>query len=108
MQIGDELETHTGLLEELDHELDHTHGRLGSARRRLGRVARGAKENGASFRSLLFPVQYGVTSCWAVWNNMRTLTTSRPSSSYSYAAGSTVTIMLLILVLLVLIIVFKT
>lgn len=46
MQINDELEVHTGLLEELDHDLDDTGIRLGRARQRLGRVANGAKEHG--------------------------------------------------------------
>ena len=46
LQINDELDTHTGLLEGLDHDLDRTQGRLGNARRRLDRVARGAKANG--------------------------------------------------------------
>jgi len=46
MQINDELEIHTGLLEELDHDLDDTGNRLGRARQRLGRVANGAKEHG--------------------------------------------------------------
>jgi syntaxin 8 len=46
MQINDELEVHTGLLEEMDHELDNTGIRLGRARQRLGRVANGAKEHG--------------------------------------------------------------
>lgn len=45
LQIGDELEVHTGLLEELDTELDRTESRLGVARRRLDRVAQGAKNN---------------------------------------------------------------
>jgi syntaxin 8 len=52
MQINDELEVHTGLLEELDHDLDHTGNRLGRARRRLGRVANGAREHG-KWESLL-------------------------------------------------------
>ncbi|KAH9919499.1 uncharacterized protein BXZ73DRAFT_104978 [Epithele typhae] len=47
LQIGDELDVHTGLLEGLDHDLDHTDTRLRGARRRLGRVAQGAKENGS-------------------------------------------------------------
>lgn len=47
LQIGDELDVHTGLLEGLDHDLDRTDSRLTGARRRLDRVARGAKENGA-------------------------------------------------------------
>ncbi|KAK7040791.1 hypothetical protein VNI00_009697 [Paramarasmius palmivorus] len=46
LQINDELDVHTGLLEELDTELDRTEGRLSGARRRLDRVARGAKNNG--------------------------------------------------------------
>ncbi len=46
VQINDELETHTGLLEEFDHDLDNTGLRLGRARQRLGRVANGAKEHG--------------------------------------------------------------
>ena len=48
LQINDELDVHTGLLEELDHELDHTGSRLSRARRGLDRVAKGAKDNGAS------------------------------------------------------------
>ena len=84
LQINDELDVHTGLLEGLDHDLDRTDSRLTGARRRLDRVARGAKENGAcplscsgSLANRVFP-------------------------------GSTVMIGLLILVLLILIIVFKT
>lgn len=46
LQINDELDVHTGLLEGLDGDLNHTEGRLGGARRRLDRVAKGAKENG--------------------------------------------------------------
>ncbi|KAG8715413.1 hypothetical protein FRC09_016644 [Ceratobasidium sp. 395] len=48
IQINDELDVHTGLLESLDHELDSTHDRLGRARRRLDHVARGAKDNGSA------------------------------------------------------------
>ena len=47
LQINDELDVHTGLLEGLDHDLDRTDTRLTNARRRLDRVAKGAKENGA-------------------------------------------------------------
>ncbi|KAG5635205.1 hypothetical protein H0H81_012055 [Sphagnurus paluster] len=47
LQINDELDVHTGLLEELDTDLDRTGDRLAGARRRLDRVARGAKNNGA-------------------------------------------------------------
>jgi syntaxin 8 len=46
VQINDELEMHTGLLEEFDHDLDDTGNRLGRARQRLGRVATSAKEHG--------------------------------------------------------------
>ncbi|KAI0765003.1 hypothetical protein C8Q74DRAFT_1356664 [Fomes fomentarius] len=48
LQINDELDVHTGLLEGLDHDLDRTDSRLTNARRRLDRVARGAKENGST------------------------------------------------------------
>jgi len=48
LQINDELEVHTGLLEGLDQDLDQTHSRLGGARRRLDRIAKGAKENGST------------------------------------------------------------
>lgn len=49
LQIGDELEVHTGLLEALDTELDGTGARMSNARRRLQRVAQGAKRNGNSY-----------------------------------------------------------
>jgi len=48
LQINDELDTHTGLLEGLDYDLDRTQNRMGNARRRLERVARGAKANSSS------------------------------------------------------------
>ncbi|KAJ7853555.1 syntaxin-like protein [Mycena olivaceomarginata] len=48
LQINDELEVHTGLLEELDTDLGQTDTMLGSARRRLDRVAKGAKNNGST------------------------------------------------------------
>ncbi|KAH9923498.1 uncharacterized protein B0H18DRAFT_1014815 [Fomitopsis serialis] len=48
LQINDELDVHTGLLEELDHELDHTGSRLSGARKNLERVAKGARENGST------------------------------------------------------------
>jgi len=48
LQINDELDVHTGLLEELDTDLDHTESRLGGARRRLDKFAKGAKENGST------------------------------------------------------------
>jgi len=45
LQINSELDTHTGLLDELDTDLDHTATRLGSARKRLDKVARGVRGN---------------------------------------------------------------
>ncbi|KAG2336139.1 hypothetical protein BDR05DRAFT_897112 [Suillus weaverae] len=48
LQIGDELEVHTGLLDALDTELDGTGARMSSARRKLERVARGARRNGST------------------------------------------------------------
>ncbi|KAJ7489432.1 syntaxin-like protein [Mycena latifolia] len=48
LQINDELDVHTGLLEELDTDFNHTETLLGGARRRLDRVAQGAKNNGSS------------------------------------------------------------
>ena len=47
LQINDELDVHTGLLEELDEELDSTDTRMSRARQKLDRVARGAKQNSA-------------------------------------------------------------
>jgi len=48
LQINDELDVHTGLLEELDTDFNHTETLLGGARRRLDRVAHGAKNNGSA------------------------------------------------------------
>ncbi|KAF8546865.1 hypothetical protein OG21DRAFT_1490748 [Imleria badia] len=48
LQINDELDVHTGLLGVLDAELDGTEARMTGARRRLARVARGARENGST------------------------------------------------------------
>ncbi|KAG6331618.1 hypothetical protein ID866_7472 [Astraeus odoratus] len=48
LQINDELEVQTGLLDVLDTELDGTDARMRSARRRLERFARGARENGST------------------------------------------------------------
>ena len=53
LQINGELDVHTGLLEELDQDLDHTDGRLSRARRKLDRVAKGAKENSRCIEFLL-------------------------------------------------------
>jgi syntaxin 8 len=54
LQINEELEVHTGLLEALDHELDSTGDRLSRARRRLDHVARGARDNGWSSYKILW------------------------------------------------------
>ncbi|EKM53295.1 uncharacterized protein PHACADRAFT_210994 [Phanerochaete carnosa HHB-10118-sp] len=48
LQINDELDVHHGLLEGMDEELDRTGSRLSQARRKLDRVARGAKENSST------------------------------------------------------------
>jgi len=48
LQINDELEVHTGLLDSLDTELDGTDARMAGARRQLTRVARGAKDNAST------------------------------------------------------------
>lgn len=87
LQINDELDIHTGLLEELDTDLDRTGSRLTGARRRLDRVAKGAKENGQYFT---FGFKYSTIF------------------SFHIMSGSTMAIAILILVLLILIIVFKT
>lgn len=55
VQINGELEVHTGLLEQLDAEVDDTQGRLSGARRRLDRFSRGAKENGNMRGCLGYP-----------------------------------------------------
>ncbi len=94
LQINDELDVHTGLLEGLDHDMDRTGSNLTSARRRLDRVARGAKENGMS--ALVSLRGYSAPCRW--------LTIVR----LVLVSGSTVMIALLILILLILIIVFKT
>ena len=46
LQINEELDVHSNLLEELDTELDRTEGRLGKARKALDKVAHGVKSNG--------------------------------------------------------------
>jgi len=43
--IGNELDVHTGLLEDLESGLDNTAIRLGGARRKLDKVAKGTREN---------------------------------------------------------------
>lgn len=51
LRINDEIGTHQGLLEELDHDLDTTSNNLGRARRQLGTFAQKAKANGALYLS---------------------------------------------------------
>lgn len=63
LQIGDELDVHTGLLEELDTDLDLTESRLSSARRGLDRVAKGAKENGSFWHCILLSVVNFLIMC---------------------------------------------
>lgn len=82
VQIGSELDMHHELLEETDHAMDRTADRLNKAKRRLDKVAGGAKQYGAS----------------GVWFHGSALTVT----------GSTITIVVLIVILLLLIIVFKT
>jgi len=43
--IGDELDVHSGLLEDVEAGVDRTALRLGGARKRLDHLARGAKDN---------------------------------------------------------------
>ena len=45
MQIGDELDNHVAMLDEVDGATDRHQSRLDRARRTLGRVAKGAGEN---------------------------------------------------------------
>jgi len=47
LQINEELDVHSNLLQELDTQLDRTEGRLGRARKSLDKVARGVKNNGS-------------------------------------------------------------
>lgn len=51
LQINDELGVHNGLLGELEHDVDHTHNRLGGARKRLETFSRGVKGNCKCFIS---------------------------------------------------------
>ncbi|KAF8154697.1 hypothetical protein B0H34DRAFT_661204 [Crassisporium funariophilum] len=45
LQINEELDVHSGLLQELDTDIDRTQGRLSRAQRGLDQVARGVKNN---------------------------------------------------------------
>ena len=51
LQINDELDVHTGLLQGLDEELGSTDSRMSRARQSLDRVARGAKQNSTYWTS---------------------------------------------------------
>lgn len=86
LQINDELDVHTGLLEELDTDLDQTHNRLSGAAKRLQTFSRGVRGNCES------PI----------------CTVSTFVTNYLCFSGSTYTIAALIFVLLILIIIFKT
>lgn len=46
LQINEELDVHSDLLQELDTQIDRTEGRLGRARKSLDKVVRGVKNNG--------------------------------------------------------------
>jgi syntaxin 8 len=48
IQIGDELDSQTGLLDDLDMMVDRSRSRLDGAKKRLNRFTRKAKENGIS------------------------------------------------------------
>lgn len=45
MQIGDELDSHVAMLDEVDEVTDRHQGRLDRAKKALGKVAKGAGEN---------------------------------------------------------------
>ncbi|KAK1253944.1 hypothetical protein MKX07_002021 [Trichoderma sp. CBMAI-0711] len=45
MQIGDELESHMAILDEVDHVTNRHQSRVDRAKRALGKVAKGASEN---------------------------------------------------------------
>lgn len=49
LQIGDELEVHTQLLDETEEALDGTDRRLHNARKRLSKVSKTAKDHGSTF-----------------------------------------------------------
>lgn len=45
MQIGDELDSHVDMLDEIDGVVDRHQSRLDRGQRMLGKIARGASEN---------------------------------------------------------------
>jgi len=77
IQIGDELESHNGLLDDLDIMVDRSRSRLSGARKRLNRFSKKARDNGNS------------------------------SLSVRLMIGSLVVIGVLIFILIILIIIFK-
>ena len=54
LQINEELDVHSNLLQELDTQLDRTEGRLGRARKSLDKFGRGVKNNGLFSRYIAF------------------------------------------------------
>ena len=87
LQINDELDVHHGLLQDLDADIDRTQSRLGKARKKLDRVARGVKNNG-----------WCLSCCYGLHT---------PETGF-FNLGSVVAIGVLIFILLILIIRFKT
>lgn len=51
IQIGDELDTHVQLLDDVEDLVDRHQGRLNNAKRRLDHVAKSAKEHGKPIHS---------------------------------------------------------
>ena len=45
IQIGDELDEHVAMLDEVDRDVDRHQGRLDGARGRIGKIARKANDN---------------------------------------------------------------
>ena len=86
LQINDELGVHNGLLGELEHDVDHTHNRLGGARKRLETFSRGVKGNCKRFISLLKElhddniVRYVLRPCSSASDSSAILTLLFPSA----------------------------
>lgn len=59
IQIGDELDTHVQLLDEVDGMVDRHQGRLNQAKRKLDHVAKTAKDHG-----MLYVPRIGNTYCY--------------------------------------------
>jgi hypothetical protein len=108
IQIGDELDSQGGLLEDLDDIVDRSRGRLDGATRRLNRFSRKAKENG------IFLTVSDVPSCFVLFFLFIFCIPSRLFVIICFAVlecclitGSMIVIGILILVLIILIIIFK-